>query len=560
MPEPFDISNRLVDDLVAISPEFGTEIGALGVDHRWDDFSPAGWDAKADLYRQYRIQLKPHLHHQDRWQRHAARIAVDRLGELIAEHEDGRNFLRLRHTGGFLDSIRDIFDQMDISTDEGWLNVAQRLEKVGEAFGGVEATLNEGRRRGIVVAGRQVESVISQLRYLAGPESKWLGLARSAEEVGTKNAERVGTAVDVGRGEASKFGAYLSETYLADARTEDGVGRDAYVASADGFLGMTVDPIEVYDWGWEEVHRLARAMSDAARQIDPDRSLSEVIERLENDPAFASSSQAAFAEFVQARLDQALDQLDGVHFDVPPEIRKVTVNLVPPGGALGAYYLPPSEDFSRPGGVWYSHGERQQIPLWGEVSTAYHEGFPGHHLQVGTVRTLRQNLSRAHRLWIWYSGYGEGWALYTERLMDELGFLERPEYLLGMLGAQQMRACRVVIDIGLHLGLMIPQQSQVAPGEKWSYEAAIETLHKVAGLPEDVAQSEIKRYLGWPGQAISYKVGEREILSLRDKERNRQGASFDLKDFHRRLLGWGEVRLDYLGEIASSNSQLATGD
>jgi len=136
--------------------------------------------------------------------------------------------------------------------------------------------------------------------------------------------------------------------------------------------------------------------------------------------------------------------------------------------------------------------------------------------------------------------------------MDELGYLERPEYLLGMLGAQQMRASRVVIDIGLHLSLMIPQHSQVAPGEKWSYEAAVEMLHKVAGLPEDVSHSEIKRYLGWPGQAISYKVGEREILSLRDQERKRQGASFDLKDFHRRLLGWGEVRLDYLGEIASS--------
>ncbi|MGH9198932.1 MAG: DUF885 domain-containing protein, partial [Acidimicrobiia bacterium] len=354
-----------------------------------------------------------------------------------------------------------------------------------------------------------------------------------------KLAPRVEAAIEIGRREASRFADYLVGTYLPNAKEDDGVGAEIYVAAADTFLGMMIDPIEIYEWGWEEVGRLERAMSDAAHQIDPERSVDEVIEMLEADPAYASSSQEAFAEFVQQRLDQALGQLDGVHFDVPSEIRTVTVNLVPPGAALGAYYLQPTEDFTRPGGVWYSHGERQQIPLWSEVSTAYHEGFPGHHLQVGTAMTLKENLSRAHRVWIWYSGYGEGWALYTERLMDELGFFERPEYLLGMLASQQLRACRVVIDIGCHLGLRIPAQSAFAPGEIWGYDAAVETLHKVAGIPLDVSHSEIKRYLGWPGQAISYKVGEREILLLRQEARDRDGSRFDLKDFHRRLLGWG---------------------
>jgi uncharacterized protein (DUF885 family) len=230
----------------------------------------------------------------------------------------------------------------------------------------------------------------------------------------------------------------------------------------------------------------------------------------------------------------------------------VTVNLVPPGAALGAYYLPPSEDFSRPAGIWYSFGDRQQLPLWGEVSTGYHEGFPGHHLQVGTAMSQSEKLTRAHRLFIWHPGYGEGWALYTERLMDELGYFEEPQYLLGMLGAQQLRACRVVVDIGSHLDLPIPNDGLVNPGGRWNFEAGVQMLHKIAGLPLDQAESEIKRYLGWPGQAIAYKVGERAILSMRDTQKREQGADFDLKDFHRRLLEGGDVRLDYLAESTRS--------
>jgi uncharacterized protein (DUF885 family) len=180
------------------------------------------------------------------------------------------------------------------------------------------------------------------------------------------------------------------------------------------------------------------------------------------------------------------------------------------------------------------------------VSTAYHEGFPGHHLQVGTSMAQQENLTRAHRLLIWYSGYGEGWALYTERLMDELGYFERPEYLLGYYSSQQLRACRVVIDIGCHLGLALPDDALVNPGGRWDYQTAVDVLHQVAAQPREVSESEAKRYLGWPGQAISYKVGERTILSLRDEAKRKQGSAFDLKEFHRSLLAGGEVRLDYL--------------
>jgi uncharacterized protein (DUF885 family) len=189
------------------------------------------------------------------------------------------------------------------------------------------------------------------------------------------------------------------------------------------------------------------------------------------------------------------------------------------------------------------------VPIWDEVTTAYHEGFPGHHLQCGLQVCLGDRLSRVHRLLYWLSGYGEGWALYAERLMRELGYLDRPEFVLGLLASNALRAVRVVIDIGSHLQLPIPGDVPFHPGEAWDFDLAVEALERYAFLTNDVAVSEVTRYLGWPGQAISYKVGERVILGLRDEARAKEGESFDLKEFHERVLGSGPVGLDHLREI-----------
>ena len=553
--DPFGLSDQFVNDVAAQFPQTATSIGAVGFDDLWNDYSPEGSEAAVALARKYRRLFDQHLDHPDQWQRHAARVCRDFQAEVEESYDMGMRYLNLRHTSGIMDSIRDVFDEMNTATEEGWENVAARLETVDQPVAGAIATFEEGRGLGIVSARLQVESTIEQARHLSGTHSKWLALARAATQIATPElADRVARAVDHARDAMAGFADYLESTYLPDTVEVNGVGRERYIAAAERFLGLEIDPIETYEWGWEEVNRLQHAMVDAARGVDPDASLTQVIDRLETDPAYAVASQAEFVDFIQGIQDCALSQLDGVHFDVAPEIRNVTVNLIPPGSALGAYYLQPTEDFSRPGSIWYSFGERQQLPLWSEVSTAYHEGFPGHHLQVGTVMTQREKLSRGHRLLIWYSGFGEGWALYTERLMDELGYFDQPHYLLGMLASQQLRACRVVIDIGCHLGLRIPDTAAISPGQTWTYDSAVETLNRVAGIPLDISHSEVKRYLGLPGQAISYKVGERHILAIRDAAQRAQGASFNLKEFHRSLLGWGDVRLDYLQEITARQS------
>ncbi len=163
-------------------------------------------------------------------------------------------------------------------------------------------------------------------------------------------------------------------------------------------------------------------------------------------------------------MDRTIAELDGVHFDIPEPVKTVEAMIAPPGGAAAMYYTPPAEDFSRPGRTWYPTQGRTRFPLWGEVSIAYHEGVPGHHLQVAQVVFLADQLTRFQRTIGWTSGHGEGWALYAERLMGELGYLDVPDYELGMLRAQAMRSVRVVVDIGMHLELPIPSDERYHPG------------------------------------------------------------------------------------------------
>ena len=154
------------------------------------------------------------------------------------------------------------------------------------------------------------------------------------------------------------------------------------------------------------------------------------------------------------------------------------------------------------------------------------------------------HLSRFQRLFAHNTGYAEGWALYAEHLMEELGFLEQPEAVLGKLINEVVRAWRIVIDIGLHLELDIPADSPWFPGETWSFDLAVEALRDRALLTHETAVANVVRYLGFPGQAITYKLGQREILRLREQHRRRPG--FSLAAFHARVLSTGTVGLGVL--------------
>ena len=292
-------------------------------------------------------------------------------------------------------------------------------------------------------------------------------------------------------------------------------GRGAVRLFASASLGADIDLDGTYGWGWEELVRIEAEMVPECRRIG--RATTSRRPSNGSKPSdLVIEGEDKLRAWLQQLMDTTIDTLDGTHFEIPEPVKRVEAMIAPAGGAAAMYYTGPSEDFSRPGRTWYPTLGKTRFPLWGEVSIAYHEGVPGHHLQVGQVWFLRDRLDRfsAPRV----SGYIEGWALYAERLMDESATSSEP-VPPGHLRAQAMRAVRVIVDIGMHLEMAIPPGQPFHPGDRWTPELGQQFVDERSRFPLDFMASEIVRYLGWPGQAISYKVGERVWLAGRPKAR-----------------------------------------
>jgi uncharacterized protein (DUF885 family) len=333
---------------------------------------------------------------------------------------------------------------------------------------------------------------------------------------------------------------YLREDYAPRAAERDGAGAERYALAARLSLGADIDLAEAYEWGWAELGRIEAELAAEAAKVSPGASLDEAAAAL-NEAEYVTGT-GAYLAWLQDRHDEAIERLDGVHFDIAPALRRVEVVLARGSTSGAAYYTPPSEDLARPGRTWWplgGRGDEDRFETWSELSTVFHEGVPGHHLQAGAAKMAGDRLSRFARTTS-VSGHGEGWALYAERLADELGWFERPGTRLGMLSGSALRAVRVVIDIGVHLDLPLPD------GTRWTFGRACEMLREHGRAEPYRVQPEVIRYFGWPGQAISYKLGERGWLAAREQAMRRPG--FDLKRWHTAALSLGPIGLDALTE------------
>ena len=530
-------------------PTLATQLGVPGKHDSWGNaFGLEGVEELHRLRQDYRSRLEPHRSDADPRQALAAEVFVASATEHGEAYESGDHFTTVRHMASPFHQMASTFEVMPTATTEDWDNIVRRLETISHPLNDYKALLSVGISRGQVSARRQAESLADQAEASSRGSSHLDTLAATAEEKGQMSA-RLRGALENARTEIGAFADFLRQVYVPAAREEDASGSETYVRAADRLVGLRVDPFDAYDWGWVEFGRLMGEMNHVGERILPGTGFREVKELLETDPAGLANSTDDLVQFVEEVLAQAVEDLAGVHFDVPELIRPLTVQIAPPGTPLGVYYRGPSEDFSRPGGVWYSIGDQTIFPLYQHRSTAYHEGFPGHHLQIATARYHRENLSRFQRLLTWYPGYGEGWGMYAEVLMGELGYLGDPRSYFGMLAKQMYRAARIVVDIGLHIGLEIPLHSPIAPGQVWDFETAVEFMRVYGFRTPAQAEAEVLRYLGWPGQAIAYKLGEREILSMREESRQRLGVDFDLRRFHAVVLENGAMRLDMLREV-----------
>jgi uncharacterized protein (DUF885 family) len=553
-----DIADAYVDEWAALDPIGATHAGIAGHDSRLTDFSIAGYEALADLDRRTLAALGA-VTPADDAERVAQEAMQERLSLAVELYESGAVTSELSVIVGALHAVRSVFDLMPGGTEEAVRNVALRLQSVPDALAQARQTLLSAASAGHVAAKRQIEEVAKQCDTWTDParDDFWNRLATRALD-GVNVPGALAAEVELGALAANdatvEFARFLRTELAPLGRDKQAVGRERYALAYRYFLGAEIDLEETYAWGFAELARIEAEMRAVADKIVPGGTVREAITALDADPARRIVGKEAFRDWMQELADRAISELHGTHFDIPEQVRRIECCIAPTSDG-GIYYTGPSEDFTRPGRMWWAvPADVDSFATWQEVTTVYHEGVPGHHLQVGQTAVRAESLNRWRRLLAWCSGHGEGWALYAERLMDDLGYLADPGDKLGMLDSQAMRAARVIVDIGMHLELPIPDnrlgdvdgRSAFHPGERFTPELGWEFMRAHSSMPDGNLRFEINRYLGWPGQAPSYKVGERIWLQARDDARARAGAAFDLKAFHRAALDLGSIGLDPL--------------
>ncbi|NOJ60724.1 DUF885 family protein [Arthrobacter sp. 260] len=540
------VADAYTETLLELDPGFATELGFPGHETEYRDYSPAGLEAWAEATRETLGRLTD-LEPADDVDRVTLDAMQERLGLELEIHATGLNLADLNNLASPAQEIRAIFDLMPTATADQWGHIAGRMHNIPDALSGYISSLRSGKDRGLVAAERQIKIVIGQTAKYAEDGGFFDEFVSNASLDDGALPDQVRQDLVAGSAAAraayGRLGAFLQDELLPAAPAKDAVGRDHYALMSRRFLGAVVDLEETYRWGVEELDRVIAEQEVVANEIKAGASVEEAMKILDETPELQLQGTDALQAWMQQLSDKAVDELAGVHFDIPDIMRTIECKIAPTHEG-GIYYSGPSDDFSRPGRMWWSVPEGEDsFTTWKETTTVYHEGVPGHHLQIATATMQRGLLNNWRRNAVWVSGHGEGWALYAERLMQELGYLDHPGDRLGMLDAQRMRAARVVFDIGVHLELDVPERWGTGT---WTPDKGYEFLKKNIAISEGQLDFEFNRYLGWPGQAPSYKIGQRLWEQIRDEVRGREGDAFDLRGFHTRALNLGSVGLDTL--------------
>ena len=541
------LADSYLAQLAVNYPSFATSIGLSSGADQMDDYSPAAIERDLKLNKETLTALSA-LKPEDEVDRVTKDAMTQQLELDIEFHSAGLSYRDLNNIASPAQGIRDVFDLSPTATVTDWENLASRMRKVGDSLAGYEQTLAMGFDKGDGPAKRQLNEVITQVDQIKKPDGFFHEFAKNAkadsELPATLREELVAAAV-AATDAYGAFGEFL-KSMLPKASEQDAIGRDRYRLLSKRFLGAEIDLDETYQWGIEELARVVAEQEAVANEILPGSTVAEAIAHLENDPATKLHGTDELRKWMQRLSDKAIEDLGKTHFDIAEPIRKLECMIAPTKHG-GIYYTGPSDDFSRPGRMWWSVPEGvETFDTWRETTTVYHEGVPGHHLQVAQATYIRDTLNDWRRLASWSSGHGEGWALYAERLMDELGYLSTPADRLGMLDGQRMRAARVVLDLGVHLG-----KPKLDGTGAWDFDYALDFMSKNVNMSPEFVRFEVTRYFGWPGQAPSYKIGQRIWEQIRDDYQKRNGSDFDMKKFHSTALNLGGLGLDALKEAMS---------
>jgi uncharacterized protein (DUF885 family) len=544
------VADRFVSRWAELEPTAGLIYGLAGTPGRLSDWSPEGRARLAEALRDG-LQELDRTPLGDEADRRAAAVMRDRLQTWLASAAAQDWTLQL--DAGFL--APPAMDRIALSTaplaDAGDAELlASRLEGLPRGMQGYAAALRLGLDEGRLGPRVLAERLVAMLRESArGDGGYFRGLAARAAALPRVDARAAGQLDTAGRAADAAFdelAEWLERDYLPRAAEDPAVGPERYERALQEHLGLTADPVELAAWGWEELDRLEQEMRHEAAAGWPGLPVQEVLDRLDNDPAEPSAAGPDELLGWLRQIDRQVAQRLAEEFDIPRQLGELRHELAPPGSAAGAYYLPPTEDGARPGVVVWTVPPGR-VPLWRWQTFSHHEGIPGHHLELGGVRFLPTPLTRFQSALCEISGYSEGWGLYAERFMDELGAFDRPATRLGFLVSQTFRAVRVVVDTGLHLGLRVPVGlADPAAGQVITPQVAVGLLVRHGWQTRDFAQSEVLRYLGNPGQAVAYKIGERQWRRVRAQARQRIPGLTN-RQFHTTALRLGPLPLRLLG-------------
>lgn len=392
---------------------------------------------------------------------------------------------------------------------------------------------------------RQLDTLAAQVERWV--ETDWFGAIPVADDVDAAARQRLRDAADATNAALAELVAVLRDELRTVAPTVDGVGVAVYPRMAAAMLGADIDLGETYAWGWSELTRLVARSRRLATELggtgeDPVRAAAAL---LDADPRYRLDGIPAIRDWLRVRVAETTGALADA-FDLPDAVDRVEC-VVSEASSGVVYYTPAPPDGSAPSRiVWTIPSGVPVAATWQEVTSVHHEGLPGHHLQF-VVTASDPGLHPWQRHLCHIHGYAEGWAHYAEQLADDLGLVRDPAERLGLLLGQIWRTVRIVADIGLHTGWPVPEGALI-PAQPWTPALAQELLERFALVEPALAGFEVDRYLGWPGQALAFRVGARLWTQARDAREVVDGEAFSLRRFHRDALALGPMGLDPLRE------------
>jgi uncharacterized protein (DUF885 family) len=398
MPSIDDIAAEYVKRTAALDPFYATYAGIAGHDHELADLGADGFAGRAELDRSTLAALDAAEAQEPRGQ--VARAAMrERLALAVECYDAGDTTSELNTINSWVQMVREGFDLMPTEGEEAAANIARRMAAVPRAYRQLSATLLDAARNGRCAARRQVEEVAGQCAAWAKPgDSFYSGLAGRLAAVPDSLRRELDVAARAATAATAELGAFLDRELMPLAPEKDACGPEIYARASRYFLGAAVDLREAYAWSWEEIARLRAEMARVSNLVRPGATVEEAMAILDEDPARRVEGRENFRAWMQEHAERTISELHGTHFDIPQPAHRIEAVIAPTNDG-GISYTGPSDDWSRPGRMWWSVPDGvETFATWKEVTAVYHEGVPGHHLQVSHAMAETESLNRWQRM------------------------------------------------------------------------------------------------------------------------------------------------------------------